>query len=76
MENWTFGVRAVGHVVFPAVEAWGYNAVNPELGCRDCHRPDTFDSPVFDRLILVDPWGTDGRPVYKTVRQLTGMNPP
>ena len=64
------------HAVFPAELAWGYNAVNPELGCRDCHRPDTLDSPVFDRLILVDPWGVDGQPVYEKVRALTGLNPP
>ena len=68
--------RGLSHSVLPKEFALGYNATNPELGCRDCHRPDTFDSPVFDRLILVDPWRTDGRPVYKTVRQLTGMNPP
>ena len=67
---------ALSHGVLPKEFSLGYNAVNPELGCRDCHRPATLDSPVFDRLVLVDPWGTDGRPVYKTVRQLTGMNPP
>jgi hypothetical protein len=53
----------------------GYNAENPELGCRDCHRPDTFDSPVFDRKVLIDPFDRDGRPIYKTVRHLTGINP-
>jgi len=68
--------RGLSHSVLPKEFSLGYNAVNPELGCRDCHRPATLDSPVFDRLVLVDPWGTDGRPVYKTVRQLTGMNPP
>ncbi len=67
---------ALSHGVQPKEQALGYNAVNPELGCRDCHRPDTLDSPVFDRKVLVDPWGPDGRPVYTTVRQLTGMNPP
>jgi len=29
-------------------------------------------SPVFDRMILVDPYGPDGKPVYKTVEQLVG----
>jgi hypothetical protein len=67
---------AIAHGVLPKDQSLGYSAVNPELGCRDCHRPATFDSPVFDRKVLVDPWGPDGRPVYKTVRQLTGMNPP
>jgi len=32
--------------------------------------------PVFDRLILIDPYGPDGQPVYETVRQLTGVDPP
>lgn len=76
MENRTPFVYSVDHAVFPKDKSWGYSAVNPELGCRDCHRPATFDSPVFDRLILVDPFDPDGRPVYKTVRQLTGLNPP
>jgi hypothetical protein len=64
------------HNVLPKDQSLGYSAVNPELGCRDCHRPATLDSPVFDRLVLVDPFDRDGRPVYKTVRQLTDMNPP
>jgi hypothetical protein len=68
--------KGLSHGVQPKEFALGYNAVNPELGCRDCHRPATLDSPVFDRKILVDPWGPDGRPVYTTVRQLTGLNPP
>ncbi len=53
----------------------GYH-VDSAQGCRDCHRPDTLDSPVFDRLILVDPWGPDGQPTYKKVREMTGMDPP
>jgi hypothetical protein len=64
------------HNILPKEQAWGYNAENPEEGCRDCHRPDTFDSPVFDRLILVDPWDPDGQPVYETVRERTGLSPP
>ena len=68
---------ALSHGVQPKEFSVGYSAVNQEAGCRDCHRPDTLDSPVFDRKILVDPWRPDdGRPVYTTVRQRTGMNPP
>ena len=76
IDPWKSDVYGLDHNVLPKDQSWGYNAVNPELGCRDCHRPDTFDSPVFDRLILVDPWGPDGKPVYATVRALTGLNPP
>jgi len=47
-----------------------------ENGYRGCQGADTLDSPVFDRLILVHPWGPDGWPVYPTVRELTSMNPP
>jgi len=67
---------ALSHGVQPKEFALGYNATDPSLGCRDCHRPDTLDSPVFDRKILLDPWGFDGKPVYTTVRQRTGLNPP
>jgi hypothetical protein len=67
---------ALSHGVLSKEQALGYSPVNPELGCRDCHRPASKDSPVFDRLVLVDPFDQDGRPVYKTVRQLTGLNPP
>jgi hypothetical protein len=74
MENWT--ASSVDHAVFPKDKAWGYSPINPSEGCRDCHRPATHDSPVFDRLILVDPNGLDGKPVYETVRQMTGLNPP
>jgi hypothetical protein len=64
------------HNVLSVEEALGYNASNPEMGCRDCHRPDTLDAPFTDRLILVDPWGPDGDPVYETIRERTGLNPP
>lgn len=54
-------------------ESWGYDLAAE--GCRDCHRPDTFDSPVIDRKVLVDPWGLDGQPIYTTVRAMAGVNP-
>ena len=76
MEGWTPFVYSVDHAVFTKDKAWGYSAIDPSMGCPDCHRPATLDSPVFDRLILIDPWGPDGKPVYETVRQMTGLNPP
>ncbi len=30
---------------------------------------------VFDRLILVDAYGENGEPVYKTARTLSGVYP-
>ncbi len=72
--NWAYFL-GVNHNVRPAAEALGHSrGTNP--GCDDCHRPATLDSPVFDRLMMVDPFGSDGRPVYEKVRALTGRNPP
>jgi len=76
MEDWSSSVSSVDHAVFPKDKAWGYSPIDPSMGCPDCHRPATLDSPVFDRKILVDPNGLDGKPVYETVRQMTGLNPP
>jgi|CXWL01.1.fsa_nt_gi hypothetical protein len=70
------GLWGINHNVRRAEEAWGYDAVDQANGCRHCHRPDTHDSPVFDRLILIDPFGPEGQPVYASVRELTGLNPP
>jgi hypothetical protein len=70
------GKLGFSHDVLPKEQALGYNATNPELGCRDCHRPDTLDSPVFDRLILMDPFGPQNAPIYEKVRVLTSLNPP
>lgn len=70
------GTWGINHNVRRAQEAWGYDPMDAAAGCRDCHRPDTLDSPVFDRLILVDPYGPDGLPIYAPIRELTGLNPP
>ncbi len=70
-----FEVFGLDHNVLPATESWGY-AENWAEGCTDCHRPATHDSPVIDRLVLVDPFGVDGQPVYTTIRSMTGLNPP
>lgn len=49
---------------------------DPQAGCRDCHRAMQFDSPVFDRRVLIDPFGPTAQPLYLTVRGMTGLNPP
>ncbi len=73
---WVIFSWGIDHNVLPKEEAWGYDADNPREGCRDCHRPDKRDSPVMDRLVLVDPYGPDGKPVYTSVRKMTGLEPP
>ena len=67
----TFGLD---HNVLVATESWG--AGNPPYGdCDVCHTSGG-PSPVIDRLVLIDPFGTDGQPVYESVRDLTGISPP
>jgi len=69
----TFGLD---HNVLAQEESWGAYVTNPSEGCPDCHRPTTLDSPVFARLILVDPFDENGEPVYKSVAELSGVSPP
>jgi len=69
------GIWGINHNVRRASEAWGHT-VDSLPGCGDCHRPQTLDSPVFDHLVLMDPWGPNGTPVYEKVRTMTGLNPP
>lgn len=70
---------AADHNVLPASEALGSFA--GAAGCAECHKTMNGNQPtrVFDRKILVDPWGEDGKPIYKTVRELVllprGLDP-
>jgi hypothetical protein len=72
----SYEIFGLDHNVLVQEEAWGAWVSNPAEGCVDCHRPVTQDSPVFARLILVDPWDENGDPVYKTVSELSGVTPP
>ncbi len=69
-------IWGMDHNVRPKEKALGYDPVQGPEGCRDCHSPATHESPVFDRAILIDPYGPEGLPLYSTVRALTGVNPP
>jgi hypothetical protein len=62
---------SVDHGVLPAKMALGAK------GCQECHTSlnGNKPTPVFDRLILVDFVGPNGKPVYKPMRKLTGVNP-
>ena len=74
--TWYPYIWGKNHNVRPVEESWGYAENHDPEGCRHCHRPATFDAPVWDRLILVDPYGPNGQPEYQTVRGMTGANPP
>jgi len=58
---------SINHNVLPSSEAWGVS------GCTDCH--GGADTPVFDRLVLIDPFDETGAPVYETVRDMLGIDP-
>ena len=73
--DWRGVLWGLNHNQRLAAEGLGHMR-NGLPGCNDCHRPETLDSPVFDRKILADPFGPDGQPVYTTVREMTGRNPP
>jgi len=64
------------HNVLVQDEAWGAYEDSPAEGCPDCHVAAPTESPVFDRLILIDPFDEDGDRVYKTVQEMTGVDPP
>lgn len=70
--DWYAYVWELDHNVVDPSQAWGAGG---QPGCAQCHIAPG-QSPVFDRKILVDPYGADGQPVYETVRQMTGINPP
>jgi len=71
--DWAYYAYGLDHNVLPIEEAWGYG--EDPVGCDDCHAPDGM-SPVFDRKILVDPYGPSGQPFYQTVTQMTGVDAP
>ena len=58
---------SVSHNVRSGAQAWG------AAGCSDCH--GGHSTPFFDRKILVDPFGPDGKPKYRTVRGLLKLSP-
>jgi hypothetical protein len=62
---------ALDHNVLPATQALGAE------GCHECHRSMNRNEPtrVFERLVLLDPFGLDGKPVYATVRSTTKLAP-
>ncbi len=70
-----FEVFGLDHNVLAKAEAWGAGPPGKPPACEDCHA-DVGQSPVLDRLILMDPWDENGNPVYKTVREMTGAMPP
>ena len=75
MDAWYPYLWGKDHNVRPKEEAWGYTSDPwPTAGCQDCHRAASHDSPVFNRKILVDPYGLDGQPVYEIVEDMVGID--
>ena len=65
---------SLNHNVLPAAEAWGME--DGVYACGHCHRVFNGgqDTLVMDRLILTDPCGVDGQPVYEKAKDLIGIN--
>ena len=62
---------SLDHNVRPTGDALGAAGA-----CGDCHSGFNGGLPtdVFDREILVDPYGVDGQPVYETPRDMLGIS--
>jgi len=75
MDAWYPYIWSLDHNVLPAEESWGYHPDDLFIGCEDCHTIDNT-SPFLDRLILVDPLDENGKTIYKSIRELTGLNAP
>ncbi|MHC4090349.1 MAG: hypothetical protein ACYSVY_08750 [Planctomycetota bacterium] len=66
---------SMDHNVLRAGDGWGTEAGG--WACGHCHQFWNGGQPtvVMDRLILVDPFDSDGLAVYETVKDMTGLNP-
>ncbi len=63
---------AMDHNVLPKEEAFGVAGT-----CGACHYSFNGWQPtkVFDRKVLIDPFGPDGQPVYETPREMLDLPP-
>ncbi len=68
-----YEVFGLDHNVLAKENAWGVGDAGE--GCEMCHTP-VGQSPVIDRAVLLDPFDESGAPVYSTVREMCGINPP
>jgi hypothetical protein len=73
--TWHGLIYGPDHMVLPGKIA--FKGKVGEAVCAQCHRSRNDGKPteIIDRLILVDPFDTNGKPIYKTVREITGVNP-
>ncbi|MGD9412892.1 MAG: hypothetical protein PVJ54_13595, partial [Desulfobacterales bacterium] len=44
------------------------------LGSEGCQACPTRPSPFFNRKVLIDPFGQDGRPIYKAQWKILGYS--
>lgn len=73
--KWHGLIYGPDHMVVPAKSA--FKGKTGDAVCAQCHRSRNDGKPteMIDRLILVDPIDVNGKPVYQTVREITGVNP-
>jgi hypothetical protein len=73
--KWHTFIWGMDHMIPEAENAWG--SEKGASACGHCHRSKNGGkpTPVMDRVVLVDPHDMSGRPAYRTVRQITGVNP-
>ena len=73
--KWHGLIYGPDHMVVPAKSA--FKGKTGDAVCAQCHRSRNDGNPteMIDRLILVDPIDVNGKPVYQTVREITGVNP-
>ncbi len=66
----------IDHNVPVAGVGWGSDDYG-NWGCGHCHEFQNGGQPtvVMDRLILVDPFGPDGQPVYEKVEDMNNLVP-
>jgi len=69
-----YEIFGLDHNVLAKTNAWGSGEL-PDNMCAHCHT-QVGTSPVIDRAVLLDPFDENGEPVYSTVRQMYGLNPP
>jgi len=66
----------IDHNVPAAVQSWGSDEYG-NWACGHCHMFHHGGQPtvVMQRLILVDPFGPDGQPIYETVAGMNRLDP-
>ncbi len=59
-----------------AAVRWAWGSEFGGWACAHCHFSAAQPTPVMDRLILVDPFDTNGLPVYEEVQDMADLDLP